>query len=96
MITFPESGCAVCVKRFKNVVGMYTNGQMGNKQVKQFCPLSPEVKQFLNQAAKKFDLSARAYFKVIKVARTIADLAGQVDILPSHVAEAVQYRENVW
>ncbi len=83
-------------KRFKNVVGMYTNGQMGNKQVKQFCPLSLEVKQFLNQAAKKFDLSARAYFKVIKVARTIADLAGQADILPSHVAEAVQYRENVW
>ena len=82
--------------RFAEVKGMYTNGQMGNKQVKQFCPLSPEVKQFLNQAAKKFDLSARAYFKVIKVARTIADLAGQVDILPSHVAEAVQYRENVW
>lgn len=83
-------------KRFKNVKGMYTNAQMGNKQVKQFCPLSAEAKQFLTAASRKFDLSARAYFKVIKVARTIADLSGETDILSSHIAEAVQYRENVW
>ncbi len=83
-------------KRFKDVKGMYTNGQMGNKQVKQFCPLSSEVKQFLMSASKKFDLSARAYFKVIKVARTIADLSGENEISVKHVAEAVQYRENVW
>lgn len=83
-------------ERFRANKGMYTNAQMGNKQVKQHCPLSPEVKEFLNAAARKFDLSARAYFKVIKVARTIADLAGEEDILVSHIAEAVQYRENVW
>lgn len=87
---------AVQEQRFKGVKGMYTNAQMGNKQVKQYCSLSPEVKTFLNAAAKKFDLSARAYFKVIKVARTIADIGGEVDILPAHIAEAVQYRENVW
>ncbi len=87
---------AIQDKRFKMVKGMYTNAQMGNKQVKQFCPLSSEVKQFLVSASKKFDLSARAYFKVIKVARTIADLSGETDITVKHIAEAVQYRENVW
>ena len=54
------------------------------------------MKQFLVSASKKFDLSARAYFKVIKVARTIADLSGETDITVKHIAEAVQYRENVW
>ncbi len=87
---------AIQDKRFKMVKGMYTNAQMGNKQVKLYCPLSLEVKDFLNTVAKKFDLSARAYFKVIKVARTIADLSGETEILVKHIAEAVQYRENVW
>lgn len=82
--------------RFKNVKGMYTNAQMGNKHVKMFCPLSSHAKQFLTVASLKFDLSARAYFKVIKVARTIADMVHEIDILPEHIAEAVQYRENVW
>lgn len=82
--------------RFVKNKGMYTNAQMGNKQVKIYCKLSEEVKQFLKAAALKYDLSARAYFKVIKVARTIADLEGSEQILTNHIAEAVQYRENVW
>lgn len=83
-------------KRFEKNKGMYTNAQMGNKQVKQYCPLSSEVRQFLMAATNKYNLSARAYFKVIKVARTIADLERAADILNNHIAEAVQYRENVW
>ncbi len=82
--------------RFVKNKGMYTNAQMGNKQVKQYCPLTEEVRQFLLAAANKYNLSARAYFKVIKVARTIADLVGAQDIGSNHIAEAVQYRENVW
>ncbi len=87
---------AIQEKRFKNVVGMYTNAQMGNKQVKIFCPLTDEVRKFFQIVTKKFDLSARGYFKVLKVARTIADIAGSSEITNTHIAEAVQYRENVW
>lgn len=83
-------------KRFTKNKGMYTNAQMGNKQVKSYCLLNDNVHKFLEAAAKKYNLSARAYFKVIKVARTIADLAGSEGIEVEHIAEAVQYRENVW
>lgn len=82
--------------RFKDIKGMYTNAQMGNKQVKQFCKLNEDVRAFLVAASTKYNLSARAYFKVIKVARTIADLEGSEEIGTAHIAEAVQYRENVW
>jgi len=83
-------------QRFGENRGIYTNAQMSNKLVKQYCPLLPEVKQFLSAANARYDLSARAYFKVIKVARTIADLVGDQIVEVKHVAEAVQYRESVW
>lgn len=83
-------------KRFEGVKGMYCNAQMGNKDVKKYCTLSAEVQGFLQRAVVKYNLSARAYFKVIKVARTIADLSGSEEIGLAHVAEAAQYRENVW
>ncbi len=72
---------------------IYTNSQMGNKLVKKYCPLSPETEGILRLAIEKFDLSARAYFRLIKISRTIADLAGVDHILPSHMAEAIQYKQ---
>ncbi len=82
--------------RFAEHNGIYSNSQMGNRLVKKYCKLSSDVREFLTTANTKYNLSARAYYKVIKVARTIADLAGVDEIGLEHVAEAVQYREDVW
>ena len=75
--------------------GIYTNSQMHNKDVKQFCFLTPEAENILKLAADKFDFSARSYFRLIKVARTIADLEGVEKILPNHMAEALQYKQII-
>lgn len=75
--------------------GIQVNAKMRNKEVKKFCPLSPQVQLLLKQAVAGFKLSARAYFKVIKVSRTIAYLAGEENIKPEHVAEALQYRMRI-
>lgn len=72
--------------------GIYTNSQMRNKQVKKYCELDPETHRILKRAVEAYDLSARSYFRLIKVARTIADLAGSDVITVSHMAEALQYR----
>jgi magnesium chelatase family protein len=77
-------------------MGIYCNAQMRNKQVKEFCRLEAGGVRILRLSMEKFDLSARAYFRVLKVARTIADLEGSVDILSVHLAEALQYRERVF
>lgn len=82
-------------KRFSNPPsgGRITcNAEMGTKQVKEFCPLSGETLDLLRLAVAQMNLSARSYYRIIKVSRTIADLAGVEGILPSHVAEALQYR----
>lgn len=75
---------------------IYCNAQMKNKLVKEFCPLDAPSQLILNRAVEKFDLSARAYFRVIKVARTIADLAASENIGSEHLSEALQYRERVF
>jgi magnesium chelatase family protein len=72
--------------------GIYTNSQMSNKLVKKYCLLPPEAQNLLKVAMEKFDLSARTYFRLIKVARTIADLDSQNHITASNIAEALQYR----
>ena len=71
---------------------IYTNAEMKNRHIKKYCPLSKEIKQLLNQASAAFHLSARAYYKMIKVAQTIADLDNSDEINSSHMAEALQYR----
>lgn len=80
------------LKSFK----LYTNSQMKNKQVKLFCFLSNEANQLLKLAIDKHALSPRSYFRILKVARTIADLEGQTEIQVHHVAEALQYRARVF
>ncbi len=70
----------------------FYNNNLSSRDIKTKLALSGEVKNLLNTAAEKLNLSARSYFKVIKVARTIADLDGSSDIASSHIAEALQYR----
>lgn len=77
--------------RFKGT-GIQVNAKMRNKEVKKFCEICPEAQIILKQAVVNFHLSARAYFRVIKVSRTIADLAGSDTIKPEYIAEALQYR----
>ena len=83
---------AIQLKRFKNIKGMYSNASMESKEIKEFCRLNVESEEILKFAIGKFGLSARAYDKILKVARTIADMAEEPDILAPHISEAVQYR----
>ncbi len=78
-------------KRFKNTK-IKSNSEMNTKEVKKFCELSDECRTMLISAVATMSLTARSYFKVIKIARTIADLAGEAKISTLHIAEALQYR----
>jgi magnesium chelatase family protein len=78
-------------RRFKGTK-MHSNGDMRNKDVKKFCRIDPQALMLLKQAVNNYNLSARTYFRLIKVSQTIADLDGSAKILPAHVAEALQYR----
>ena len=65
---------------------------MNSKQLEAFCPLDNDCKKLLEQLIDRMGLSARAYTRIIKIARTIADLAGEDRIRPEHLAEASSYR----
>ena len=71
------------------------NAEMKNAHLKQYAHLSSEVERILRQAAKRFQLSARSYFRMQKISRTIADLEGVEDITVAHMAEALQYRPKI-
>ncbi len=75
--------------------GIYTNSQMKNKHVKMYCHLDGETQKLLKLALEAYDMSARSYFRLIKIARTIADLANSSAISVSHMAEALQYRSGL-
>lgn len=78
-------------KRF-NSVKTLTNGQMSARDIKNYLKLSDEIKELMKQAADRLSLSARSFHKVLKVARTIADLDSSQEIKREHVLEALQYR----
>ncbi len=79
-------------KRFEKHEGIYCNAQMGSKLLKEVCVISNVGANLLKTAMDRLNLSARAYDRILKVSRTIADLAGSEDIRPEHMAEAIQYR----
>ena len=71
---------------------IFCNAAMTNRHIDRYCPLSPECKVLLERIIERMGLSARACSRIVKLARTIADLAGQPDILPEHISEAAGYR----
>ena len=78
-------------ERFRDI-GIHTNTMMTSAMLQRFCPLSAEARRLLDMAMERLQLSARAYDRIIKVARTIADLDGERDITPKHISEAISYR----
>ena len=71
---------------------IFSNSQMNTQQVRTFCDLSPDAERLLERAMQQQGLTARAHDRILKVARTIADLGGEPDIAVKHIAEAIQYR----
>ncbi len=79
-------------KRFESIPNIFNNGGMSSKEVRQFCRLDTAGAELLKMAMTKLGLSARAYDRILKVSRTIADLENSENILSRHISEAIQYR----
>ena len=79
-------------ERYKLQESIYANAQMSSKMLKEICSINNAGQNLLKVAMEKLNLSARAYDRILKVSRTIADLANTTDIKPEHLAEAIQYR----
>jgi magnesium chelatase family protein len=81
------------LRRFKSAgEPIYCNAQMAPRQIRAYCDISPDCERMLERAMGQQGLSARAHDRILKVARTIADLDGSEDLAPRHIAEAIQYR----
>ncbi|WP_419211249.1 YifB family Mg chelatase-like AAA ATPase [Maribacter sp. X9] len=78
--------------RFKELENVHYNAQMNTKQIREYCTLDDKSKSLLKNAMERLNLSARAYDRILKVARTIADLAGETELNGNHISEAIQYR----
>jgi len=83
---------ALQTERFKNNPGIYANAQMNSRQLREVCILDKVGESLLKRSMEKLQLSARAYDRILKVSRTIADLSNSAEIQPEHLAEAIQYR----
>lgn len=79
-------------ERYKESEGVYANAQMSSKMLKEICIIDEASQNLLKVAMEKLNLSARAYDRILKVSRTIADLAASETIKAEHIAEAIQYR----
>lgn len=80
------------MERFKGEKKTYCNAQMAPKLIRKHCAINAEAEKLLENAVTRLGLSARAHDRILKVARTIADLDGSVDIATKHLIEAIQYR----
>ncbi len=84
---------AIQTERFKDIPGIHCNAQMSERMIHQFAEPDEKGIEVLRTAMERLNLSARAYSRILKVARTIADLANSQKILPEHLAEAISYRD---
>jgi magnesium chelatase family protein len=82
---------AIQTERFARTK-IYANAQMGSRHIKKYCGIDDDSSALLESAIDKLGLSARAYNRILKISRTIADLEGVDDIRSDHIAEAIQYR----
>ena len=87
-----ERARAMQKRRFAEEDGTLFNARLSNRQIRTICPIDEDSRQLIEMAVDRLGLSARAHTRILKVARTIADLEGLPGILPSHIAEAIQYR----
>lgn len=86
-------------ERYRDIAGIHCNAQMTPALLRQYCQLDDRALRLLQNAMSKLDLSARAYDRILKVARTIADYEGEPNITSTHIAEAISYRNldrNSW